>query len=142
MTFDTEIDAAFHESYRAALVITGSVEAAARALDDAVTALETDVSPPALLMETIRCTLQQSANSKELTAVLPRELQALSRLPPIGRCCFVLRFAIGLDLQTCSEILGLHPSEIEEALCQAVVELSRRYRLARKEENSNSVLIA
>lgn len=113
------------ESFRAALVLTGSVEGAERALDEAIAVSGSEISPHGLLTETIRSILRGTIGKE---SALPLELQALALLAPIARCCFVLRLGVGLDLQTCSEMLGISTGEVEDALCHAVVELPKAVR--------------
>ena len=112
MTLEMEIDEAINESIRAALVLTGSMEGSERAITKAITALGPDPSQHALLRETARSAFQQSTVSDRSSSILPVELQALSFLLPTCRFCFVLRFLIGFDLETCSEILALSRREV------------------------------
>ena len=58
MTLETEIGEALHDSFRAALVLTGSIEAAEHAVTGAIAAIGLDLSPDTLLLETARSALQ------------------------------------------------------------------------------------
>src|SRR5713226_7442317 len=121
MTLKMEIGEALDESFRAALVLTGSIERAECALTDVINALGSDLSRNALLVETARSVIQHTAFS-ESSSILPMELQALSLLSSTRRYCFVLRVLMGLDLETCSDILRLSREEVEEALYQSLLD--------------------
>jgi len=125
MKLEMEMGEAVNESLRAALVLTGSMEESERAITKAITALGPDLSQHTLLRETARSAFQQSTLSDRSSSILPVELQALSFLRPTCRYCFVLRFLIGFDLETCSEILALSRREVEEALYCALLDLPR-----------------
>jgi hypothetical protein len=128
MTLDVEIGKALHESFRAALVLTGSIEAAESVVTDAITIVGSDVSIDALLVETARSAFRRHSSPAEessLPSILPLELRALFLLSPTCRYCFVLFFLIGLNIETCSEILRLSSDEVEEALCESLHTLPR-----------------
>jgi DNA-directed RNA polymerase specialized sigma24 family protein len=125
MTLETEIDDALHESFRAALVLTGSIEGAERAVTDAIASLGPDCSEDELMAQTARFAFEHTTSSDELSSCLPAELQALSRIPPARRYCFVLRILLGLDVETCCEILTLSRHEVEEALYRSLLDLPR-----------------
>jgi hypothetical protein len=120
-----KIDESLQRSFRAALVLTGSVEGAERAVTDAIAAAS-DLSADTLLLETARESLQHSTHSDGLPSCLPPELQAIFRLDPTRRHCFILRVLVGFDVQTCSEILNLSRGEIEEAIYESLLDLPRR----------------
>lgn len=123
MTVEMEMGEAFYESFRAALVLTGRMESAERAVADAIAAVGSDLSANTLLVETARSALQHTNRSNESSSVLPLELQALFRLRPTGRHCFILRVLMGFDLELCSAILKLSRPDVEEALCQSLLDL-------------------
>lgn len=124
-TLEMEITETLHESFRAALVITGSVEGAEHTLRDAIATIGSDGSRDVLLMQTARSALQYQTFSDELPPVFPPELLALFLLPPTSRYCFVLRVLMRFDLATCCEILKLSKDEVEEALDQSLRDLPR-----------------
>ncbi len=126
-----EIDEALHQSFRAALVLAGSIEDAERAVTNAIDMLESDLSADALLAATARSAFQSSTFSEELSSFLPLELQALFLLLPTPRHCFVLRILLRIDLETCSEILRLSEDEIQEALYQSLLRLPRAVEFIR-----------
>jgi hypothetical protein len=90
-TFEMETGEALHDCFRAALVLTGSVESAEHAVRDAIATIESDCSRDALLVETVRSTLPYQTSADELSLVLPPEVLALFLLPPTSRYSFVLR---------------------------------------------------
>jgi hypothetical protein len=120
-----EIDEALHQSLRAALVLTGSVEGAECAVTNAIAALGSDCSAEALLLETARSAVEHNTFSAQVSPMLPAELQALFLLSPTRRYCFVLRVLVRFDLETCSRILKLSQKEVGEALCHTILELPR-----------------
>jgi hypothetical protein len=131
MTLEMEIGEALSESFRAALVLTGSIEGAERSVTNAISALGSELSVHALFVETARSAFQHPPVSGELSSILPVELQALSLFSPTCRDCFVLRVLMGFDLQTCSEILTLSRHEVEEALYQSLLDLPRAVEYVR-----------
>jgi hypothetical protein len=128
---DPEICKALDESFRAALVLTGSIEAAEHAVTDALSALGSNLSARALLVETARSAFQRSALAGESSPVLPPYLQALFRLSPTQRYSFVLRLFVGLDRGTCCQILRLSGDEAEEALWKSLVDLPQAIESSR-----------
>jgi hypothetical protein len=125
MTLEVEIGKTLNESFRAALVLTGSIEGAERAVTNAIAALGSGLSAHALLVETARSAFQQRPCSGASSSILPVELQAVANLFPTHRYCFALRVLVGFDLKTCSEILTLPRYEVEQALCQSLLDLPR-----------------
>lgn len=123
MTVGPETCEALDESFRAALILTGSVEVAERSVTDALVALGSNLSEQDLLVETARLAFQRSAFADESSSILPLELQALARLLPAPRYSFVLRVLVGLDLETCGQILRLSRDEVEEALLKSLLDL-------------------
>ena len=129
MTVEMQIEEALHESLRAALVLTGSVEGAECAVTNAIATLGQDCSAEALLVETARSAFEHNSFSGELSSILPVELQTVSLLPSTSRYCFVLRVLMHFDLETCSDILRLSRDKIEEALYQSLLQLPQSGRL-------------
>jgi hypothetical protein len=90
MTVEMQIEEALHESLRAALVLTGSVEGAERAVTNAIATLGQDCSAEALLVETARSAFEHDSFSGELSSILPVELRVVSLLrerPAIVSSC-------------------------------------------------------
>jgi hypothetical protein len=123
----TDTDRIFKDSFRAAVVLTGSMVRAERAVTNAIDALEPGCSGDALLVETVRSAVQLGTLPGEWlgesSVSRPPELQAMSLLAPTSRYCFVICVLLGLDRNTCAEILRLSTSEVEEALCQSFLDL-------------------
>ena len=80
-TFEAESTEGLHDSFRAALVLTGSIEAAEQAVQDAIASLGSDLSRDTLLTETARSALPHTFCYVP-SPVLPTELQALALLRP------------------------------------------------------------
>ena len=122
--FETELTEALQNSFHAAFVLTGSLEAAEHAVQDAIASIAGDLSSDTLSVETARSALRHTFCDVS-SPVLPKELRALALLRPNCRSCFVMHVLMRLDLQTCSEILGLARCEVEDALYQSLLDLPR-----------------
>jgi hypothetical protein len=122
MTPKVELGQSINESFRAVLVLTGSVEVAERAVTYAIDDVGPDDLRNALILGSVRWAYRHTSGFGKLYPTLPRELQVLSFLEPIPRYCFVLRFLVG-DARTCSQILKLSSREVDEALYQALLNM-------------------
>lgn len=131
MNFELQIEEGLYKSFRAALVLTGSIEAAERAITIAINSLGTEFSAHELLVRTAQSALLGSTFSAKPCSVLPLDLQALSLFSPMRRYAFILRVLLGLDLETCSEILRLFSKEVEEAVHELLPELPWALEFAR-----------
>src|SRR5258708_3492044 len=100
-------------AFPAALLLTGSMHRAEQAVENAINASGPDFTAEALLAETVRSVMQLPKSQDETPLILPKELQALSLLPPKGRNCFVLRVLLGIGREACSEILELSGDEVD-----------------------------
>jgi hypothetical protein len=126
MTVEMKTGEALHEAFRAALVLTGSIEASECAVTDAIAVLGSDFAGDTLLVETARSAIQRRANSSEqpeTISMLPVELRGLFLLSSTSRDCFVLRALIGLTSEVSAGILNLSKDEIDEAMCEALLDL-------------------
>jgi len=126
MTVEMKTGEALHEAFRAALVLTGSIEAAECAVTDAIATSAPDFADDTLLVETARSAIQRRTNFSEQPAaisMLPVELRGLFLLSSTSRDCFVLRALLGLPSEACTGILNLSKDEIDEALCAALLDL-------------------
>jgi hypothetical protein len=120
-----EIDV--RRAFLAALLLTGSAEAAESALSDAIATSECDVNE--LLVATAKCAIKlpiqlpdRCLPRPEISS-LPSELQRLFLLSPIGRKCFVLRILMGLTREVSYGLLDLQCDEVDQALCRALSDL-------------------
>jgi hypothetical protein len=129
MNDDSEIREALHESFRAALILTGSDQGAAQAVTSAIPMLGPDGALQDLPRETARAAVADRAFEGESFAALPLELRALSLLLPLRRNAFVLRILMRLDLETCADILKAPRMKVEEAVCQSLFDLSQMVQL-------------
>jgi hypothetical protein len=126
MTVEMKTGETLHEAFRAALVLTGSIEAAECAVTDAIATLGPDFAGDTLQVETARSAIQHRTNfseQPEAISMLPVELQALFLLSSTSRDCFVLRALMGLTSEVSAGILNLSKDEIDEALCEALFDL-------------------
>jgi hypothetical protein len=129
MTIKSDALKALDKAFRAALLLTGSTEAAENAVSDGIAALECGHGADDVLLETVSSAIQRrapaSGQSAQAPAHLPLELRRLFPLAPISRDSFVLRFLLGVPIAKCSAVLRLTIHEIEEVLCAALQELPR-----------------
>ena len=130
MTVDVELGQAINESFRAILALTGSPEAAERAVTNAIGDLGLDGSRSTFLAQSVRWAFFHTRGLSRLCLNLPCELQVLSFLEPIPRYCFVLRLLLGLDAQSCAQILKLSLLEVDEALYRAFLNMPRGFESA------------
>ncbi|MFZ0589735.1 MAG: hypothetical protein WAM39_04590 [Bryobacteraceae bacterium] len=124
MTVETHV----REAFLAALMLTGTIEAAECAVSDAITALGCAGAVDELLVAAAKCAIQlrdECLPQAEIPSSLPPELQRLFLLPRVSRNCFVLRMLMGLTAEMSSQILSLHKDEVDEALCRALSDLPR-----------------
>ena len=114
------------DAFLAALVLTGTIEAAEQSVSGAIARLGYGIAADELLVATAKCAIQIGDGClrwAEIASSLPPELQRLFMLSSVGRKCFVLRILMGLTLEVTSEILNLPKDEVDEALCRALSEL-------------------
>jgi hypothetical protein len=128
MRVEREILKSLVDAFRAALLLTGSAEAAESAVLGGIAASEFGHIPDdVLLVETVKMVIQQRVDFPSLSeptrSRLPRELQRLFLLSPISRDCFMLRVLLGIPVGACSRILRLGIEEIGEVMCAALQEL-------------------
>jgi hypothetical protein len=120
-----EVSKALDGAFRAAFMLTGSTQAAERAVFDGIAATEFDsVVDDVFLLETVKAAIQRRPDSthqsQQPPSCLPLELRRLFLLAPISRDCFVLRILLGLTPRTCSRILHLTIEEAHQTLCAAL----------------------
>jgi len=138
-----EVSKALDGAFRAALMLTGSIQAAERAVLNGIAAIERySAEDDALLLETVKAAIQRHPDflneSQEPPAHLPLELRRLFLLTPTSRDCFVLRILLGLAAGTCSNILHRGVEEIEDVLCAALQALPRLVARSRAGARNNS----
>lgn len=109
-------------------MLTGTSEAAERAVADALATSECGVSADELLMATVNCAIQlrdECLPRVEIPSTLPPELKRVFLLSSTGRKCFVLRMLVGFSPEMSSEILKLQRDDFDELLCRALKDLPR-----------------
>ena len=131
------------DAFLAALMLTGTIEAAEQAVLEAIATSGCGVEVDELLVATAKCAIQTRDGRLprvEIPSNLPPELQRLFLLSSVDRKCFVLRILMGLTLEMSSGILSLNRDEVDEALCHALRDLPRlagvQSALARTVEHS------
>ena len=132
MNFELQTEDGLWQSFRAALVLTGSMEAAERAITTAINSFGSEFSAQELLVRTAQSALLDSTFPRKPCSVLPLELKALSLFSPTRRRAFILRVLLGLDAETCSEILRLFSEQVEEAIDQVLPDLPWALEFARR----------
>jgi hypothetical protein len=120
-----EVSRALDGAFRAALMLTGSAQAAEDAVLDGIAATEFDsLAGDVFLLETVKAAFQrrsESAHQSEQPPLcLPLELRRLFLLEPVSRDCFVLLILLGLTPRACSGILQLTIEEAHQTLCAAL----------------------
>jgi hypothetical protein len=85
------------------------------------------LSPGGLLIEAVRSAVRRRTKSSDGpydVDGLPAELRRLFMLQPLPRFCFVLRILAGLSPEVCAELLDISVTELEDAVCSALTELT------------------
>lgn len=124
MIADINVGEAFH----VAQLLTGNMQAAERAVSDAIATSDCGVTEEQLLLASAKYAIQLSdriSPMAEVSSSLPLELQRLFLLSRVCRDCFVLRILMGLNAEMSSRVLNLPREEMDEGLCLALSELSR-----------------
>jgi hypothetical protein len=120
-----EASKALDGAFRAALMLTGSTQAAEHAVLDGIATTEFDcVVNDVFLLETVKAAIQRRSDfphrSQWPPPNLPLELRRLFLLAPTSRDCFVLQILLGITPRTYSGMLHLTIEEAQEALCAAL----------------------
>jgi hypothetical protein len=116
------------DAFLAALMLTGTIDAAEQAVSEAIAASGSDSAMEEMLVATAKCAIQIGDDGlprAEIPCSLPPELKRLFLLSSIGRKCLVLRMLMGLTLERSCGILNLHRDEVDDALCRALSDLPR-----------------
>jgi DNA-directed RNA polymerase specialized sigma24 family protein len=111
------------KAFPVALLLTGSVASAEKAIESAIERSEPDFSAESLVVETVRSAVLQRKWRGELQSTVPPELRALSLLSPMVRNCFILCILIGFDCGACSGILEVPVNDVENTLHRSLLEL-------------------
>jgi hypothetical protein len=113
------------DAFRAAFLLTGSVDAAENAVMNGVAALDSsDDLESALVANTVELVMLQGARLEHAFSMLPCELSRLLLLAPLSRDCYLLGVLFGLTPAKCAALLNLRIDDFEELLCEAVEQLS------------------
>jgi hypothetical protein len=98
-----------HDAFRAAFMLTGSIEVAETAVLDGIAASESiHAADEVLICESVKFAIQRrtscSGQRAQAFAHLPVELRRLFLLAPFSRDCFVLRILVGIPSATCAAV--------------------------------------
>lgn len=115
-------------AFLAAHLLTGSAEQAERAMMEAIALWGPDQSDNELfeqvLLAAVRGTVEDVhsiANKVDLPgADFPAELQAVLRLAPKLRQCYVLRVLVRLPREACASLLHLSSHQVDQYMCAAL----------------------
>jgi hypothetical protein len=129
-----------HDAFRAAFMLTGSIEVAETAVLDGIAASESiHAADEVLICESVKFAIQRRASCSgqraQAFAHLPVELRRLFLLAPFSRDCFVLRMLVGIPSATCAAVLRVPVYKIDAFLCAALQDLPylNAYGLIRSE---------
>jgi hypothetical protein len=103
-------------------LLTGNIEQAERATIEAIDSWNPgDESGATLLLNVLNAAARAEIKyePRRPGQHLPRELQAVLRLEPQPRRCFVLRVLAGLPLEACARLLHLDSRRLERYTCAA-----------------------
>src|ERR1700730_13176089 len=100
-----EVSKTLDRAFRAAFMLTGSMQASEHAVLNGIAATEChSAGDDNFLFETVKVAIQRRPDSlhqsQQPPAHLPLELRRLFLLTPISRDCFVLRILLGLAVGT------------------------------------------
>jgi len=112
------------KNFITAILLTGSVKQAEAAVLDCT-------DSPNLLGTAAAAIRHTSAHPGEITEeraaaeLLPIELRNVLQLPAELRRYFVLRMLMAMTRESCAALLKVDPARVDEATCEAVIELAR-----------------
>lgn len=110
------------KAFFTAILLTGSLEWAERAVLEGIAACDLNCKPAmTLYSRTLRAATEQGAHDRPLeesesaAGLLPAELSRLLKLSPLDcRRCFVLHILAGLPRSACARLLDLSVYEVAE----------------------------
>jgi hypothetical protein len=120
--------AGINRAFLAAHLLTGSAERAERAIMEAIALWDLDQSDNELFEQVLRAAVQGTVEDVQAipngagspNTHLPAELQAVLRLAPQLRQCYVLRVLVGLPRQACASLLHLSSQQVDHYTCAAL----------------------
>ncbi len=120
--------AAIDRAFLAAHLLTGDAEQAERAIMEAIAWWSPDQSDSELFEQVLRAAVQSTVEDAQSIpngadspgTPLPAELQAVLRLAPQPRQCYVLRILVGLPHQACASLLHLSLQHVDHYTCAAL----------------------
>jgi DNA-directed RNA polymerase specialized sigma24 family protein len=118
-------------AFLTAHLLTGSFQQAEEAALDAIDSWRPEEEPEEVLHQNVldaaaRAPVEPNpGNPGPSGSCLPDELNAILRLAPQLRRCFVLRILAGLPAKACARLLGLHSDLVDRYTCDALQCLAR-----------------
>jgi DNA-directed RNA polymerase specialized sigma24 family protein len=120
--------AGIDRAFLAAHLLTGGSEQAECAIVEAIASWGPDRSEDELFEQVLQAAVRNTVEDEQLLAnqadlsgaSLPSELQAVLRLAPQLRQCYVLRVLVGLPRQACATLLGLSLQRVDQYTCAAL----------------------
>ena len=114
--------AGIDRAFLAAHLLTGGSEKAECAIMEAIASWGSDQSEDELFDQVLRAAVRNTVEDEQLLvnqaglpgASLPSELQAVLRLAPQLRQCYVLRVLVGLPRQMCASMLRLSLQRVDQ----------------------------
>jgi len=113
-------------AFLAAHLLTGSLEQAESAVLEAIASWTPSAGEDALLERVLHAAVRGTAEDAHSPAndapgtYLPAALQAVLRLEPLPRHCYVLRVLVGLPRQVCASLLRLSFERLDHFTCAAL----------------------
>jgi len=115
-------------AFLAAHLLTGGSEQAECVIMGAIASWGPEQSEDELFEQVLRAAVRNPVEDEQLLAnqadlpgaSLPSELQAVLRLAPQLRQCYVLRVLVGLPRQACAALLRLSLQRIDQYTCAAL----------------------
>jgi hypothetical protein len=128
VTAERDVHKTLNQAFRAAFLLTGSIEVAENAVLDGIAALDfSHATDRVLIFESVKAAIRRRASFSgqpaQEVANLPVELRRLFLLAPVSRDCFVLRILLGIPAASCAPVLRLTAHQIEAVLCVALQDL-------------------
>jgi len=112
------------KNFITAILLTGSVKQAEAAVLDCTDSPNLLGTAAAAIRQTA-VRPEETADRKAAAELLPIELRNVLRLPPDLRPYFVLRMLMQMTRESCAALLKVDPARVDEATCQAVIQLAR-----------------
>jgi DNA-directed RNA polymerase specialized sigma24 family protein len=134
VTACTDTSGSLQMKFVTAILLTGSVKHAEKAMLEGIRSLDIDATPEEeLLLSIVSAAMgprqwsgrRPPAEMAYVSSLLPVELQRVLRLPMDLRHCFVLRFLLAMPREFCARLLGLDVVTVDQDASLAAQELAQ-----------------